>query len=152
MTITIHAPTPEALKDLSSRLCAEDVAELQAAGWESPLAALEASLRDSRESYVACWDGRVQAAFGVADYMHDDMFGVPWMLSTGPRGAVRREFLKTSAEFIAAWRPMYRGMFNFVDARHVRAQRWLLYLGFQPFKVHSINDHPFIEFGVITDV
>lgn len=150
--ISIHAPTPEALQDLSSRLCAEDVAELQAAGWESPLAALEASVKDCREAYVASWDGRVQAAFGVADYPHDTDFGVPWMLSTGPRGAVRREFLKTSAEFIAAWQPMYRGMFNFVDARHVRAQRWLLHLGFQPFKVHSINDHPFIEFGVLTSV
>lgn len=149
MTITIHEPTQEALEDLAVRLHADDVAELEAAGWESPLAALEYSAKHCREVYLASWDGKVQAAFGVADYPHEKNYGTPWFLSTGPRGRICREFLQVSERYVNAWTPLYVGMFNLVDARHVRAQRWLMYLGFQPFKVHDLNGHPFIEFGIL---
>lgn len=149
MTITIHAPSTEALHTIASRMCAEDVAELYACGWSSPLKALEESVAASRESYVAHWDGQPQAAFGVADFSLDTNLGVPWMLSTGPRGRVAREFIETSHQFIADWSPLYSALFNFVDARHLRAQRWLLSLGFRPFKVHDFEGHPFIEFGRI---
>jgi hypothetical protein len=149
VNITIREPTRADLEDLATRLHPDDVAELEAAGWESPLAALMYSHQACREVYVASWDGKVQAAFGVADYPHDVDYGTPWFLSTGPRGRIRREFLRLSREYIAAWAPMYRGMFNLVDVRHVRAQRWLMHLGFQALKVHDLNGHPFIEFGIL---
>lgn len=147
MTITIHAPTPEALEQIASRMCAEDVTELGACGWATPLAALQASCESSREAYVAYWNGAPQAAFGVADFTLDDTLGVPWMLSTGPRGKVAREFVRVSHQYISEWSPLYSALFNFVDARHLRAQRWLLSLGFLPYKVHECNGFPFIEFG-----
>lgn len=148
MTITIDEPTQALLESIASRLCAEDVAELTAQGLD-PLTVLQQGHQVSREAYVACWDGQPQAAFGVADYSTDDSYGVPWMLSTGPRGRLVREFLAVSRQFVEAWSPMYVAMFNLVDVRHLRAQRWLQHLGFEPFKVHEINGHPFIEFGRI---
>ena len=152
MTISIHAPTQGALEQIASRMCAEDVAELEAAGWASPIEALTASVEGCREAYVACWDGLPQAAFGVADFPLDDTLGVPWMLSTGPRGRVAREFVQVSQRYIAEWSPLYSALFNFVDARHLRAQRWLMSLGFRPFKVHDYGGHPFIEFGRFSNV
>lgn len=149
MNITIREPTRADLEGLAPRLHPDDVAELEATGWESPLVALMYSHQTCREVYVACWDGKVQAAFGVADYPHDIDFGTPWFLSTGPRGHIRREFLKLSAEYIKAWAPMYRAMFNLVDARYIRAQRWLMHLGFKPYKLHELNGNPFIEFGIL---
>lgn len=146
MTITIHAPTKTMLASIAARMCPEDTAELAAQGL-TPLPVLLLGLEKSREVYVACWDGRPQAAFGVADYEHDDRIGIPWMLSTGPRGRIVREFLAKSREYVQAWAPMYLSMFNLVDVRHIRAQRWLMYLGFRPLKTHTINHHPFIEFG-----
>jgi hypothetical protein len=147
VTITIHAPTPEALEAIASRMCAEDVAELTAIGWASPLDAVLQSCDASREAYIAYWDGQPQAAFGVADFSLDTTLGVPWMLSTGPRGKVAREFIRVSRKYIAEVSPLYTALFNFVDARHLRAQRWLLSLGFMPYKVHECNGFPFIEFG-----
>lgn len=147
MTITIHAPTEAMLEQIATRMCAEDRAELEASGWSNPKEALEASVGTSRESYVACWDGLPQATFGVADFTLDTTLGVPWMLSTGPRGRIAREFLKVSRQYISEWSPLYSALFNFVDARHLRAQRWLLSIGFLPYKVHDCNGFPFIEFG-----
>jgi hypothetical protein len=138
-----------ALQDLAERLHEEDVGELLAAGWESPLEALTYSLENCREVYMASWDGKVQAAFGIADYPHDPRFGTPWFLSTGPRGPIRREFLRLCRHYLAEWAPLYIGMFNLVDARYVRAQRWLIHLGFKPWKVHNLHGYRFIEFGTL---
>lgn len=146
--ITIHTPTPELLRDLAGRLSVDDLAELDAVGMSDPLEALTQSVQMCREAYVACWDGAPQAAFGVADYIPNTNYGVPWLLSTGKVGKHAREFMETSRRFIAAWAPMYLAMFNLVDARHLRAQRWLRGLGFEPFKLHSVHGHPFIEFGI----
>lgn len=150
--ITIHTPTPELLRDLAGRLSADDLAELEAVGMKDPLKTLTESVAICREAYVACWDGAPQAAFGVADLPLDDTLGVPWLLSTGAFAGVRREFLDAAAKFIAAWAPMYSALFNFVHTRHVRAQRWLVRLGFEPYKTHEHNGNTFIEFGRFSDV
>jgi len=92
VSITIHAVVPEALQDLSERLHADDVRELLAYGWESPLDALMYSIDNCRETYMVSWHGEVQGIFGVADYPHDPRFGTPWFLSTGPHGPIRRQF------------------------------------------------------------
>lgn len=101
---------------------------------------------------MACWDGLPQAVCGVADFTLDTDMGVPWMLSTGPRGRIARAFVEESRRFIAEWSPMYTALFNLVDARHLRAQRWLMALGFLPYKVHDCNGFPFIEFGLFSSV
>ena len=139
------------LESIAAQMCVDDVAELAAQGL-MPLPVLLQGWQSSREVYVACWDGKPQAAFGVADYTQDNNYGVPWMLSTGPRGSIAREFLATSRDYIEAWSPMYLAMFNLVDVRHIRAQRWLLHLGFEPYTVHEIDGHSFIEFGRVPRV
>jgi hypothetical protein len=146
LKITIVEPTQAMLESIAARMCTDDVDELVAQGL-TPLPTLLQGWQMSREIYVACWDGQPQAAFGVADYTQDGNYGVPWMLSTGPRGSVVREFLAVSRKYIEAWSPMYLAMFNLVDHRHIRAQRWLMYLGFEPYTAHEVDGHTFIEFG-----
>ncbi|MBB6185778.1 hypothetical protein [Rhodanobacter sp. MP7CTX1] len=147
MILTIHAPTPEALKQIAERMCAEDRAEIEASRGGDPLDVLTESVGASRESYVAWWDGKPQAMFGVADFTYDTDHGVPWMLSTGaPPARVARQFIAASRKYVAAWLPMYVRLFNMVDLRHLRAQRWLLSLGFHAARVHDIHGYPFIEF------
>ena len=152
MTITFREPTRESLEYIAAHMCAEDLDELTACGWASPLQALIESVESSREASVAWWDGFPQAAHGVADFTLDPTIGVPWMLSTGPRGHIARAFVKVSEQFIADIAPMYSALFNLVDARHVRAQRWMIALGFKPYKVHDCNGFPFIEFGLFPSV
>lgn len=149
MNITIHDPTQHALEHIAANLCKEDRDELEASGKSDALAAMLRGWQSGRECYVASWDGEVRAVFGVADWDRDDSYGIPWLLSTGIRGRVAREFLKASRGYVDAWAPMYRAMFNLVDARHLRAQRWLQHLGFDALKVHHFGSHPFIEYARI---
>ena len=108
MTLTIHAPTPEALKQIAERMCAEDRAEIEASRGGDPLDVLTASVGASRESYVAWWDGKPQAIFGVADFTYDTDHGVPWMLSTGaPPARVARQFIATSRTYIGSHSATY---------------------------------------------
>ena len=141
----------ELLADLADRLCAADQAELEAHGWSSPLESLKASVDcqgSYHEAYMAWWEGKPQAVFGVVEMPDHPTIGVPWMLSTGPRGRVCREFLKVSTQYVSAWSQRFERMFNFVDARHYKAHLWLLHLGFSPMKIHFFNGLPFIEFGI----
>jgi len=142
----------ELLADLADRLCAADKDELAAHGWASTLEALKVSCGTRgtyHECYMAWWDGKPQAVFGVVEMPDHPTIGVPWMLSTGPRGRVCREFLKVSTQYVSAWSQRFERMFNFVDARHYKAHGWLIHLGFRPLKVHFFSGLPFIEFGVI---
>jgi hypothetical protein len=147
MMIHFSTPTSAAIDYIAAHMCAEDVAELEASGWSDPLEAIKASIKDSDESFIASWHGKPQCVFGVGPYPKDDALGVPWMLSTGRYGGVEREFMQVSRKWISEIEPGYGCLFNFVDARHVRAQRWLSALGFEPMKSHEFNNHQFIEFG-----
>lgn len=148
MKVTFSAPTAAAIEYIAANMCAEDVAELEASGWPDPLEAIKESLKDSDEAHIASWHGKPQCVFGVAPYAKDDALGVPWMLSTGKFGDAARDFMKVSRRWISQIQPGYGCLFNFVDVRHVRAQRWLSALGFEPMKVHDYNNHQFIEFGL----
>lgn len=147
MKLTFSAPTEAAINYIAANMCAEDIAELEASGYPNPLDAIKSSLADSDESFVASWDGKPQCVFGVAPYPHNPALGVPWMLSTGTFGSAARDFMRASRKWIADIESSYGVLFNFVDSRHLRAQRWLMALGFQPMKAHDFNNHQFIEFG-----
>lgn len=140
------------MQTIAEHLCEADRAELTALGHHDHHSLIAASLKGSREAYVACWDGEPQAVFGVADYPADDRFGVPWMLSTGTGTRHGREFMDTSRRMIAAWSPMYLCLFNLASKRHRTAANWLLSLGFAPLKEHSINGHTFVEYGRFSHV
>lgn len=147
MMIHFSTPTTAAIDYIAAHLCAEDVAELEASGWSDPLDAIKDSIKDCDECFVASWHGKPQCVFGVAPYPKDNALGVPWMLSTGQFTGVEREFMRVSRKWIADIEHGYGCLFNFVDSRHVRAQRWLSALGFEAMKVHEFNNHQFIEFG-----
>lgn len=150
--ISFHAATPEALQTIAACLCAADRDELEALGHSDLHAVIRASVDASREAYVACWDGEPQAVFGVADYPQDSRYGVPWLLSTGTGDKHAHAFMSASRRMIAAWSPMYLGLFNLVSPDHLAARIWLEALGFVPMKEHAINGHVFTEYGYLCHV
>lgn len=150
--ISFHAPTPEALQTIAARLCEADRDELSALGHSDHNAVLHVSVGASREAYVACWDGAPQAIFGVADYPQDGRYGVPWLLSTGTGGKYAHAFMSVSRQMLAAWSPLYLGLFNLVSSEHRAARAWLHTLGFVALKEHTINDSAFTEYGYLCRV
>lgn len=147
MQITYRAPTPAALDWIADRLCADDLAELKASCGKPPRDVLRESVECSEEATVAWWDDRPQAVFGVAEWQPDPTIGVAWLLGTDAVRTNPREFLRGSREWIAQWAERYRALFNLVSLHHVRAQRWLMWLGFEPIKHHDVRGHSFVEFS-----
>ena len=147
MQITYIQPSPEVLDDLAGRLCADDLAEMKASCGKPPRDVLRESVECSMSATVACWGGQPQAVFGVADWQPDPTIGVAWMLGTDAIKTNAREFLRASRDWIEQWSGIYRALFNLVSLHHVRAQRWLMWLGFEPIKHHDVRGHSFIEFA-----
>lgn len=150
--IEIRQSTDDALASLAGRLCAADYAELAAVGLHDPLNALRQSAAASREAYVASWHGQVQAAFGIADCPDGSMRGIPWMLSTGRMGTVRKEFHAASRRMLCEWAPMYSSLFNIVSTDHAAARRWLRGLGFVESAPITFGDHQFVVVEATSDV
>ncbi len=133
---------------LAPHLREADAAEVMASDGLDPLSALTRSLSLSSERYAGLIDGEVVALFGVRRASLVSRQGIPWLL-TGE--AVERHplaFLKASRGVLSCWRRDYRIMNNWVDARHVKALRWLAWLGFtihpaRPYGVSGLPFHPF---------
>lgn len=147
--ITYRYPTPADLEDLTYGLSIEDRNELLAQGAD-PAWAIELSVRTSAEC-VSILDpyGRLACITGVA--VNDDLGGqvYPWLLAKPLMQDYPRQVLRLSRILLNRWRSQYPYMFNYVDARHTRAIRWLEFLGakLEPAEPHGIYFRPFHKFS-----
>lgn len=147
--VEARAPTPEDLRYLAQHLRAQDLAELEAAGWEDPLRALEASLTRSKQTFVAVAQGVPVAIFGCAEYGSLlAPVGVPWLLGTEAIRRHRRVLQRWARHYIAAMLQEYPRLFNAVHADNTVAVRWLKALGFHlhpatPAPPHGAMFHVF---------
>lgn len=127
--------TPERLAYLAEHLRAQDLAELNAAGWTDPRRALTESVRISRWSGVAVVEGAPAAVFGCAE--HGSMLapdGVPWLLGTEVVARHSRVLQRYARAYIAAMLAEYPRLINTVHADNTVSLRWLRRLG---FRVHA---------------
>lgn len=93
-------------------------------------------------------DGKIVAVFG--DSVHDMQLGVgvPWLISTVHVGTRARAFLKVCRGEVEEMLTRHRTLLNFVDARNVKAIRWLRWLGFEffdpiPYGPKGLDFYPF---------
>lgn len=93
-------------------------------------------------------DGKVVAVFG--DSVHDVQLavGVPWLISTVHVASSARAFLKVCRDEVDEMLIRHRTLINFVDARNVKAVRWLRWLGFEffdpiPYGPKGLDFYPF---------
>jgi len=93
-------------------------------------------------------DGKIVAVFG--DSIHDMQMGVgvPWLISTVHVGSRARAFLKVCRGEVEEMLTRHRTLLNFVDARNVKAIRWLRWLGFEffdpiPYGPKDLDFYPF---------
>lgn len=109
-----------------------DAAEVWAMGRKTPLEALEASAKVSRETFVGLADHEPICAFGIGQRTLMDNVGIPWLLGTPEIRKHPRPFLNLSKHWIdaAMWSYSYERLENWVDVRHTRAVKWLKWLGF----------------------
>lgn len=130
--VVICAATDAHAVALAATMRASDVAEVEASGEPSPLAAVRRSMLFSSHTAAALTaDGRVICIYGVGAMGFLSNTGCPWFLASDLLGEYRRELIARSRSHLSAVLDLYPELENFVDARAVGAIRWLRWLGFK---------------------
>jgi hypothetical protein len=131
VNVDILPATNEHALELAPKLREADVAELMAMGARTALRALTDSMAVSPDCYALLFDGEVAAIFGVFPVSALGGLGLVWLLS-GP--AVDRHpmaFLRLSRPVLKMLLRRCPRLFNFTDARYVKALAWLEWMGFR---------------------
>lgn len=135
----------ELAEEMAPAMRPSDVAEVWAAGGQSPQAALVESVMWSAQAYAAYFDGELAAIFGVGPGAFLGGAGIPWLLGTPVLARHPRTFLEASRAFVAAWLDEYGALEQMVDARNLASLRWLRRLGFkvEPPRLWGYERRPF---------
>ncbi len=133
---------------LAPSLRAADRAEVRASDGLDAQAALTRALALSSEAYAGFVDGELVALFGVRRLSLAGRGGSPWLLTGEALSAHPRTLVQASRGVLHTWRQDYAWLGNWVDARNLKARRWLSWLGFtlhpaQPYGVRRLPFHPF---------
>ena len=146
--LDISPATIEQAIDLGPRLRQADVQEVKAACGMDAADALFEAVKNAKRSDAWCKDGKVIAISGVTDSGVDNATGVVWMLTSDEMEQSPKNFMIDTRGYVQDLLKTYAILFNFVDNRNIKAQRWLKWLGFQlgdpqPFGVDQLPFRPF---------
>jgi hypothetical protein len=128
MEIKIRPARPRDVDELVQNLLPADRTEVLALGFD-PRWAIENCLKTAIEAVAISKGGKLACIVGVSR-RHDLAEDVePWLLSTPVILAHPRDTLHVSKLILERWLKTYPSMSNYVDTRHKRAVRWLVWLG-----------------------
>lgn len=125
------------LRRLAAVMRQADRDEVMARSGKTPLAALMASYRGSRECWVVLIDGKPEVIFGIGDINVLAGIASPWLLGSDAVWSHKKEFLRGSRRWLRQLSSRYLLLVNVVDCRNCASIRWLGWLGFlfsQPFE------------------
>lgn len=147
MCVTIRPLTAQDIHTIEDEARQADIDEMEAASGWTISEALEYALQVSIQPSVIVINGEIVAALG--DCPHADGIGVPWLISTNAMDRHPRAFLRICQQLVLGMSERHAVLMNFVDARNIRAIRWLQWLGFQvgpaqPYGTANLPFHPFI--------
>ncbi len=142
--------TPADLIYLAENMRQADIDEAWALDHSTPAEAIASAvlLTDFPKTAVG-GDGKLLAMWGVASETRSSLVGVPWMLSSNDLSQKHIvEFARRSAANAIMLKNQYAALYNFVDARHTLAVRWLGWMGFKiyrpiPFGADDLLFHVF---------
>lgn len=138
--------TPRHVVELLADIRPADRLELEAIrGWTVEHELINAIDSSARARACIC-DGKVLAIFG--DAPHDEVHGLPWMVSSTWIETHRRAFLAECVDVVADMRTRHQKLINFADVRNTHAVRWLKWLGFTflPAIPYGVNNELFYPF------
>ncbi len=151
MKIEIVQATLGHAESLAPRLRQSDMNEVMASSGSTPLVALTRSVELS--GYDSCWtallDGLPHIMWGAAPLPGSGNNGIVWLLSSEEMYRIPARFLKESATYVSRMLSKFDSLQNYVDARNIKSQQWLLRLGFHKVSVDDefgFERRPFILF------
>lgn len=126
--ITIVEADISHVYQLARALRAEDAGELEAAGLV-PERGVRASFRSALIRRTAFVDGNLAAMFGMGGIALGDV-GHPWLLTTPAIERAPVEFVREARNVVGRMLQLKPVLVNYVDARYLRACRFVALLGF----------------------
>lgn len=149
--VQLRRPEAAYLRHIAHNLRTADARELQAVhGPDLDLEqCLVTAVASSEEAHVAFTaKGEPFAVFGVAPVSLLGGQGCPWLLGTDVMRGYGRDIVVLSREHVARWGLRYPELFNYVDARNLRAIAWLRHTGFtiHPARPYGLAGEPFHRF------
>lgn len=146
MEVKFYNPSLDDVMALVPLIRADDRKEVERLG-NTIEQALAQSFRDSDHLWLAELDGKPACIIGIGTVSYIGNVGTPWFLTTDVMEtmAAKRALLAYSPVFVADFLEKYDNLVNYVDARYIRALRWLKWLGFTIGEIErsSITGHPF---------
>ena len=144
----IVSATPAHVEALQDHLRKADLDELAAAAGVAPGTALREGIRSSLEAWVGLADGVPFCLFGLAPASLLGGSAIPWLLGTDGMDRHAAGFLRRCRPVVDRWAGMFPDLWNHVDARNLKAIRWLRWLGFTihpaaPYGVQQLPIHRF---------
>lgn len=140
-SVSIIPATHDHIAAIGKMVRAADRDELRASTNHSPEEAMEAGLAYSDQAMTGLIDGVPVCMWGVVRESLVMNMGVPWMVATSLLDKNAATFLRHCKGPVLAMLGDYDTLINHVDARNVKAIRWLKWLGFK------VEREP-VEYGV----
>jgi hypothetical protein len=140
--------TMEHALDLGGRLREADAAEVKAACGLGGVQALVQAMHVSAQTDAWLDDGKVVAMSGISSTPEAKNIGVIWMLASPELDRMPRCMLRGKRQYVHELLNGREMLMNFVDNRNIKAQRWLIWLGFtmgepEPFGIEQLPFRPF---------
>lgn len=130
MRLTITPLTSEGLASVIANMTEEDRAEVIAAGID-PLQAFTHGMDQSPISGAFSLDDRPLAAFGCLPDTINPGAGIPWMIATPEFRTHPRDAAELTMAVVEVMQHHFPKLHNLVHCKHLIAQRWLSWCGFQ---------------------
>lgn len=146
--IVIRAPVRADIEALLANLRPGDRLEMEASGRALP-DLVRSSLRCSPHRWAVDVDGKLALLGGVAVMSLVGGIGSPWLLGTCELDRVPGALTRIGVRYRDLALGMFPVLINYVDARNVKAIRWLKRLGFEVDTdptPHGPNGLPFFKF------
>lgn len=115
---------------IAARVRPADAAEIWSLYRQTPQECLVESFRISRLAWTGLIDGIPVCMFGVVQTDKIGRSGRPWMIGTDLLSRYEVVFLRRCREQVETMQMCFDSLENVVDARNVRAIKWLRWLGF----------------------
>ena len=130
--------------ELAPRMRQADADEAWALCHYTPQEALMVSLEHSR-SWAWLVDGRVLCMLGDQEVSPGEDCAILWLSGAKELPKHTHAFIRMNIAYLAWVRHQYGLLYNFVDARHTVAVRWLQWLNFtvEPAKAFGAEGLPF---------
>lgn len=110
----------------------DDIAEVWAASGHTPMQALIQGVKHSPHPLAWVENGIPYCILGVTQgtLLNAEYVGHPWLLAHKNAYKKGKTWLKWSRKVSDIWIEDYDYLYNYVDERHKRAQRWLKWMGY----------------------